>query len=278
MKYLNLTLNDLGSENFLGSTPTQRATWLCLLKYCAQQETGGIIKQANEWGVRKWMFVCGVTKDEVLDSCPLWRWEDGDLVVWAYPKKQELAAQSRRESGKKYGEGHPKEGVKPSKSSPKSSPLESPKRSTRDKDKGKGKGKDKDKDKGKDNIPKKPKKHIDNATNRMSKEYSEMTDTLVGIVESHKKVNCNSKKSQWTKQFRLMHERDGIEIPRIKRTLSEYAKIIGQTYVPQSYSGRSFREDFLRIENAIEREKNPPKQKKPVDPDVAKSQSLSGIM
>ena len=34
MNWLNLSIQTLDSENFLGSDPVERATWLCLLRYC----------------------------------------------------------------------------------------------------------------------------------------------------------------------------------------------------------------------------------------------------
>lgn len=143
MRYVNLSVNILTSESFLGSEPIDRATWLCLVRYCCQHETSGIIQGAGSWGDRKWMQLCGITKDEAHRDCLLWYWEGDDLIVQYYPVEQEQAAQARREAGKRYGAGHPKAEQKDSKSSPNRSP-ESP---ARDKDKDKDKGKDKGKGK-----------------------------------------------------------------------------------------------------------------------------------
>jgi hypothetical protein len=148
MRYLNLTIENLTSEAFLGSEPVQRATWLCLMRYCAQQETGGRIVGADGWGDRKWMQLCGITKAEANAECDLWEWGGTDLYVAMYPVEQEAVAKVRREAGKAYGRGHPK----PKDSSPNRSPMPC----ALDKGKGKGKDKDKGKDKGKEECPELP--------------------------------------------------------------------------------------------------------------------------
>lgn len=141
MNYLNLSIVDLTSEPFLGSEPIDRATWLCLMRYCAQQETGGVIADAADWGDRKWMQLCGVAKEEVHADSLLWQWDGKDLAIAMYPQEQEATAKARREAGKRYGAGHPKGKQKDGNSSPNSPPRV----------KVKDKGNDKDKDNGKDN-------------------------------------------------------------------------------------------------------------------------------
>jgi len=108
MNYLNLRIETLSSEAFLGTEPTNRATWLCLLRYCAQHETGGVISGAADWGNRKWMQLCGVTEEEVSAECDLWRWDGEDLCVCFYPIEQEAELQAKREAGKKYGKSSAK--------------------------------------------------------------------------------------------------------------------------------------------------------------------------
>lgn len=103
MRYLNLKIETLTSEAFLGCEPVDRATWLCLLRYCAQQETGGRIVGAAGWGARKWPQLCAVMLDEVKRSCPLWSWQGDDLVVEFYPVEQEAAIKAQREAGRNFG-------------------------------------------------------------------------------------------------------------------------------------------------------------------------------
>lgn len=103
MDWLNIHRSTLAAEQFLGCEPTQRATWLCLMAYCADQENGGRIEGASEWGDRKWQQVVRVTKSEVSESCPLWSWENGAVVVWAYPAEKEAEVRRNRENGGKGG-------------------------------------------------------------------------------------------------------------------------------------------------------------------------------
>jgi len=124
------------------------------MRYCAQQETGGVIQNASEWGNRKWMQLCGVTKEEVMRPCCLWAWDNGDVAVQMYPHAQEKAAQSKRAAGQRFGKGHPKHTKEKTHSSANSSANSTANSSAKDKDK--GKDNDKDNGNGKEQ-PKKPK-------------------------------------------------------------------------------------------------------------------------
>jgi hypothetical protein len=81
MNWINISTLTIGSEEFVGSDPTERATWLCLLGYCCAQENGGIIKDCLQWKDRKWQQLVRVTAKEVSGPCSLWRWEGPDLIV-----------------------------------------------------------------------------------------------------------------------------------------------------------------------------------------------------
>lgn len=105
MDWLNIHRSTLAAKQFLGCEPTQRATWLCLLTYCADQENGGCIEGASEWDDRKWQQIVRITHSEAHDKCDLWRWEDGVLIVWAYPVEKEAEVRRNRENGK--GGGRP---------------------------------------------------------------------------------------------------------------------------------------------------------------------------
>jgi hypothetical protein len=110
MNWLNLNIQTLDSENFLGSEPVDRATWLCLLRYCIGQENGGIIVDCSDWGDRKWQQLVRVTKKEAMRQCDLWAWEGNDLIVWGYPVEKEDEVQQKRERAKTNGAkgGRPK--------------------------------------------------------------------------------------------------------------------------------------------------------------------------
>lgn len=103
MNWLNIELSTLRSEEYLGSEPTQRATWLNLVAYCADQENGGIISGCKEWGSRRWLQLLGITKEEVYSESKLWIWKGENIAVWNYPKSQEIAVKIKRSSGKKGG-------------------------------------------------------------------------------------------------------------------------------------------------------------------------------
>ncbi len=103
MDWLNIHRSTLAAEAFLGCDPVQRATWLCLMAYCADQENGGRIEGASEWGDRKWQQVVRITKEEALTVCDLWQWVDGVLIVWSYPAEKEAEVKRNRQNGGRGG-------------------------------------------------------------------------------------------------------------------------------------------------------------------------------
>ncbi len=103
MNYLSLPIRDLRSEEYLGSEPVDRATWLNLQTYCALLENGGRIEDCKNWGDRKWMQLVGCTKDEALRACKLWSWQGGTLILWAYQVGEEEKVQVKRSAGRSGG-------------------------------------------------------------------------------------------------------------------------------------------------------------------------------
>ena len=85
MRYASIPLEVLHSAAFRGAEPVDRATWMCLLAYCYEQESGGRIPGCRAWGDRRWQQLIAVTKDEI-NRCAdgLWRFEGDDLVVEHY--------------------------------------------------------------------------------------------------------------------------------------------------------------------------------------------------
>lgn len=110
MNWLNLNIQTLDSENFLGSDPVDRATWLCILRYCIGQENGGIVADCRDWGDRKWQQLIRVTKRESERTCDLWSWVGDDLIVWGYPVEKQEEIQQKRDRAKTNGAkgGRPK--------------------------------------------------------------------------------------------------------------------------------------------------------------------------
>jgi len=103
MNWLNLQTSVIRSPEYVGCDPVQRATWLNLMVYCAEQENGGVIPGAASWKDRRWQQTCGVTKDEVGDQCELWSFDGDNLNLWGYPTEKEEEIQRMRESGARGG-------------------------------------------------------------------------------------------------------------------------------------------------------------------------------
>lgn len=100
MEWLNLHTSTLDSPAFLGSEPVDRATWLCLMRYCMGQENGGTIAGARAWGDRRWQQLVRVTLEEINRASELWSWDDaGALVVRFYPLDKQQEVQRLRVSG-----------------------------------------------------------------------------------------------------------------------------------------------------------------------------------
>lgn len=110
MKYLNLDLSDLRSMDVLGEAPQERATWLMLMAYCADQENGGTIRDCAGWKDRKWQQGVKVTLAEVQSESALWEWSGDDLIVHLYPVEHEAKAKAIAERNKANGKkgGRPK--------------------------------------------------------------------------------------------------------------------------------------------------------------------------
>jgi len=117
MNWLNLELTTLRSEQFLGSEPVERATWLCLMAYCADQENGGVM-HCGEWGDRKLQQLIGVTSKEIRAPSELWSWTGNDLRVWGYPTDKEEEVKANRENGRKGGRPKKSASEKPKQNHP----------------------------------------------------------------------------------------------------------------------------------------------------------------
>jgi hypothetical protein len=103
MEWINLHCSLLAGPDFLGAEPVDRATWLCLLRFCVVQENGGIIYDCDEWGDRKWQQLCGVTASEAGRASALWTWFDGSLRVAYYPADKEAEVKAKRQAGRTGG-------------------------------------------------------------------------------------------------------------------------------------------------------------------------------
>ncbi len=103
MIWLNLEIAVLNSAEVKGSDPTERGTWLMLLKHCAEVENGGRIAGCRAWKCRRWQQTVAVTAKEVSSKCDLWHWDGNDLIVMFYPVDKEAEVIANRVNGAKGG-------------------------------------------------------------------------------------------------------------------------------------------------------------------------------
>jgi len=125
MEWLNLHSSVLDSPEVVGEDPTNRATWLFLLRYCIGQENAGRIASARSWGDRKWQQLIRITKREVLRDSSLWQWDGDDLLVFAYPVERESLVKNKRDLARKNGRsgGRPKNNPDETQTKPTSEPI-----------------------------------------------------------------------------------------------------------------------------------------------------------
>ena len=88
---------------FIGAEPTERATWIALLGWCATQENGGVIDDCKNWKDRQWQQLAGVTVAEVKTISLLYGFEGENLRLKFYPVESEAAVRAKREKGKLGG-------------------------------------------------------------------------------------------------------------------------------------------------------------------------------
>ena len=96
MEWLNIHISTLRSPEFIGSNPTERATWLCVLGYSVEQENGGKIVGGATWKDRQWQQACGVTLREIRSADKLLKAEGVDLMVNGYPLAKESHVRQAR--------------------------------------------------------------------------------------------------------------------------------------------------------------------------------------
>ena len=90
-----------------------------------------------------------------------------------------------------------------------------------------------------------------------NKTYLPIAKYLARIVETKNKIKfTDSQINQWTDEIQILVESNGIKLTRIETALKWYAKHIGKQYIPVIESGADLRNKFIKLENAIEREKS----------------------
>lgn len=103
MQYLNLETRILHASEYIGADPTERATWLNLMLWCAEQENGGIIRGAVKWSDRRWQQTCGVTAAEVKSAGALLVFIGDDVQLAFYPLAQQEILLAKRMIARQNG-------------------------------------------------------------------------------------------------------------------------------------------------------------------------------
>jgi hypothetical protein len=103
MRYFPVECASVTGTDFSCATFEQQGQWLNLMTYCASQENGGRIEGAAELPAVFFQRSLSITKDELLADCPLWTWQDEDLLVKFYPIEGQEKCQDLRKKGAKGG-------------------------------------------------------------------------------------------------------------------------------------------------------------------------------
>lgn len=96
MNWINLQVSIIRAPAYVGSTPTERATWFNVLAYAVEHENDGRLAGAATWKDRQWQQACGVTAREVRSASKLLTVEGDDVVVAFYPREKQREVQAKR--------------------------------------------------------------------------------------------------------------------------------------------------------------------------------------
>ena len=96
---------------------------------------------------------------------------------------------------------------------------------------------------------------------KQSRRNVKLAHRLKTIVESQKKLSKMSNPGTWPEVFGRMMRADKIPWLRISDVLDWYADNICKQYVPEAFAANSFREKFMRIESAMDRQRGRPQKK-----------------
>ena len=83
--------------------------------------------------------------------------------------------------------------------------------------------------------------------------FNKLSTRLATALQKKRKLT-SKKTSAWDQHFRKIVELDGVEYDHLKEVLIWYCHHFQDEYVPQAYSGKTFRDKFDRIEAAMYRD------------------------
>lgn len=100
-----------------------------------------------------------------------------------------------------------------------------------------------------------------NTKEKTSKKYFKLATKLSKIIQTKKNIKHTSKQlNQWSIEFKRLHKENKVNINRQKEILKWYKLSIGGEFIPVIESGKSFREKFIRLEDAKNRINIKPKR------------------
>jgi DNA-binding transcriptional regulator YhcF (GntR family) len=91
--------------------------------------------------------------------------------------------------------------------------------------------------------------------NKRYHSFAQKLDEILQLLG--RKKQRESTLQSWANDFRLLHTADEIDPTTIRKALEWYAVNIGKEYIPECYSGKSFRSKFSKLQSAIQRSKRP---------------------
>ena len=108
-----------------------------------------------------------------------------------------------------------------------------------------------------------PKKKEPTKQDLQNEKFLPIAQRLGAIVKTIKNIKTGlPRMKQWANDIRKLNTEEGVSINRMENALDWYENNINRQYTPQIESGMSFRNKFLKLEAAIERDRNPRKENK----------------
>jgi len=99
---------------------------------------------------------------------------------------------------------------------------------------------------------------LPNIVDPKKKEFVILASKLADIVKSIKNINITpSKITSWANEIKKLSNTDGVSKQRIEKALEWYQSNAGDLYVPVIESGRSLRDKFTKLEDAMKRSCKP---------------------
>lgn len=88
--------------------------------------------------------------------------------------------------------------------------------------------------------------------------HLKIAQRLKSVVSKKKKIEIDVRTIfSWANSIRLLEEKDKVSYERIEKSMDWYERGAYGDYVPVIESGESFRDKFLKLEAAIERDEDP---------------------